>query len=56
MRLRGAALTRAAGTPAEARLRTLLQEHYGLPSGEVQLPPRRNYSAVVHWPAPHAQE
>ena len=44
----------AAGTPAEARLRTLLQEHYGLPSGEVQLPPRRNYSAVVNWPVPHA--
>ncbi|MGE3856477.1 MAG: class I SAM-dependent methyltransferase [Dehalococcoidia bacterium] len=42
------------GTPAEARLRSLLQEHYGLPSGEVLLPPRRNYSAVVNWPVPHA--
>ena len=44
----------AAGSPGEARLRTLLQEHCGLPSGEVQLPPRRNYSAVVNWPVPHA--
>ena len=43
-----------AGSPSEARLRTLLLEHYGLPSGEVLLPPRRNYSAVVNWPVPHA--
>lgn len=42
------------GSPSEARLRSLLVEHYGLASGEVLLPPRRNYSAVVNWPVPHA--
>ena len=40
------------GSPAEARLRSLLIEHYGLPSSEVLLPPRRNYSAVVNWSVP----
>lgn len=43
-----------AGSPTEARLRTLLLTHYGLPSGEVALPPSRNYSAVVNWPVPQA--
>ncbi|MFA7249732.1 MAG: class I SAM-dependent methyltransferase [Dehalococcoidia bacterium] len=42
------------GSPAEARLRTLLQEHYRMPSGEILLPPRRNYSAVVNWRVPQA--
>ena len=48
------------GSPAEARLRALLLEHYALPSGlgkeqaQVLLPPRRNYSAVVSWPVPQA--
>ena len=39
----------------EARLRELLLEHFGTPRGEVQLPPRRNYSAVVSWPPPSAR-
>lgn len=43
-----------AGSADETRLRALLLEHYGLPSGEVQLPPRRRYSAVVSWPVPSA--
>ncbi len=37
------------GTPLEARLRDLLIEHYGEPSGLLRLPPRRNYTAVISW-------
>ena len=41
------------GSEREARLRELLQQRYELPSGLLQLPPRRNYSAVVSWAPPH---
>ncbi len=41
-----------AGTEKDALLRELLIGHFGLPSGEVWLPARRNYSAVVTWPPP----
>jgi hypothetical protein len=37
------------GTAKDARLRELLVEHFGLPDGQIQLPPRRNYTAVVTW-------
>lgn len=37
------------GTELEGRLRTLIAQHYSRPSGLVQPPPRRNYSAVVWW-------
>jgi len=44
------------GSPADARLAELLARQFGLPDGRVQLPPRRNYSAVISWqpdpPAP----
>lgn len=43
------------GSARDARLQRLLVEHFGLPDGRVQLPPRRNYSAVVSWePGPGA--
>lgn len=42
----------ARGGDKEARLRDLLRERYALPSGLLQLPPRRNYSAVVWWEPP----
>ena len=43
----------APGSDAEARLGELFHQHFGQPSGLIQLPPRRNYSAVVSWdPAP----
>lgn len=43
------------GSAADARLGQLLVEHFGLPDGRVQLPPRRNYSAVISWePGPFA--
>ncbi len=38
-----------AGSAADARLQALLVEHFGQPDGLVQLPPRRNYSAVISW-------
>lgn len=38
-----------AGSPADERLAGLLVKHFGLRDGRVQLPPRRNYSAVVSW-------
>lgn len=37
------------GSPADARLAALLTRQFGLPDGRVQLPPRRNYSAVISW-------
>jgi SAM-dependent methyltransferase len=40
------------GSEREARLRELLVERFGMASGLVQLPPRRNYSAVVSWEPP----
>ncbi|MEZ4554631.1 MAG: class I SAM-dependent methyltransferase [Dehalococcoidia bacterium] len=40
------------GSPADASLSLLLVERFGLPDGSVQLPPRRNYSAVVSWEPP----
>jgi hypothetical protein len=42
----------APGSEYEARLRSLLTERFGLPDGRIQLPPRRNYSAVVWWEPP----
>lgn len=42
----------ARGGAQEARLGELLRERYALPSGLLQLPPRRNYSAVVWWEPP----
>nr|HRC62483.1 hypothetical protein [Dehalococcoidia bacterium] len=41
------------GSAGDERLGQLLVERYGQPDGRVQLPPRRNYSAVISWePAP----
>lgn len=42
----------AAGSPKGRRLRELLVEHFGTPEGQVVLPPRRNYSAVISWAPP----
>lgn len=42
------------GSGRDGRLRELLVEHYGLPSGQLQLPPRRNYTSIVSWPPPAA--
>jgi hypothetical protein len=44
------------GSEKDRRLRELLVEHFGLPSGQVHLPPRRNYTAIVSWPPPGASE
>lgn len=41
-----------AGSPKDARLRTLLNERFSDGSGGIVLPPRRNYSAVVSWEPP----
>jgi len=40
------------GSERAARLRALLIERFGEPSGLVRLPARRNYTAVVSWGSP----
>jgi len=43
----------AVGSARDARLRTLIIERYGEPSGLICPPPRRAYTAVVSWAPPH---
>ena len=40
------------GTPRDDRLREEVIARFSVPSGEIRLPPQRNYSAVVSWPPP----